>query len=422
MPIRRVAFDNGRGQRLSGILHAPPGFVPTGYAVFAHCFTCSKDLRAARVVAEALTDDGIGVLRFDFTGIGHSEGSFEDKTFAHNVDDLVAAARWVEATENRPVQVLVGHSWGGPAVIEAAGELPNVRAVATIGAPSDPAHVLNLLEDDLETIERQGAATVRIGGRSFRVGRSLIEDLRSRRFDEAVRTLRRALLIMHSPTDNVVGIHHAARLYQLAKHPKSFISLHGADHLLSRPEDSRYAARVVAAWASRYLEPIPHPAEDDPDAAWQVSAEIGRTYRTRLTARGFPLVGDEPVEEGGGGEGPNPYDLLLSALGECKAMTMRMYADHKGWPLKAATVRLRHNKVFGRDCAKAEAGEDVRVDCIRVEIDLDGPLTEAQRKRIVEISDRCPVHRTLTGPVGIDTHLAPRAPDDPPLLEEEDDG
>jgi uncharacterized OsmC-like protein/alpha/beta superfamily hydrolase len=413
MRIERQSFDNGRGQQLTARLSRPAGR-PAGWALFAHCFTCSKDLRAAYHISDALSRAGIATLRFDFTGLGESEGDFADTTFASNVDDLVAAARHLEETCGQGPGLLVGHSFGGAAALQAAARIDSCRAVATINAPFHPEHVTHLLTSSRAQIEQQGEAEVSIAGRSFRVRREFLEALEGVDVDDTLARLDRALLVLHAPFDDIVGIDNASRLFEAARHPKSFVSLDSADHLLRDAADSAYAGSVIAAWSRRFLvEPDLLAPEPDPG----VVVTIGRgKFRTEIQAAGHPLVADEPVSAGGADTGPGPYDLLLSSLGACTAMTLRMYADHKGWDLDGVRVRLTHEKVHVDDCVDCrQEGSDSstgsgsgRIDVIEREIDLSGALEEAQRRRLLEIADRCPVHRTLHGQVHVRTRLGGR--------------
>jgi putative redox protein len=397
MSFEKVSVVNGEGHRLAGRLDLPPDGKPLAYALFAHCFTCTKNLKAAGHISRALTQQGIAVLRFDFTGLGESEGDFADTNFSSNVDDLVEVAGWL-AREREAPRVLVGHSLGGAAVIRAAPRIDSVRAVATIGAPHDPRHVAHLFGDSLATIEQTGEARVTLAGRPFTVRRQLLDDLAASSLDEALAAPGRALLLFHSPVDQVVGVDNAARLFQAARHPKSFVSLDRADHLLSDEADSLYVGSVLGAWARKY---VGAPREERPaplDAGDSVvaSLETAEAFRTEIVASGHALLADEPRAVGGTNAGPSPYELLAAALGACTAMTLRLYAERKAWPLESTVVRLNHHKQHATDCAGCE-GADAAIDVIEREIELAGPLDAAQRQRLLEIADRCPVHRTLTG-------------------------
>jgi putative redox protein len=405
MASRAVTFANARGEQLAATLDLPVNGQPRGYALFAHCFTCGKDLKALHHISRALTARGIAVLRFDFTGLGASEGEFAATTFSSNIDDLVAAARHLEAEYAAP-QILVGHSLGGTAVLAAAHRLPSVRAVATIGAPSDAVHVIRHFEEHRATIEQDGEAEVDLGGRPFRIRKALLDDLAEQRVHDAIHRLGRALLIFHSPVDRTVAIDHAARIYQAALHPKSFVSLDRADHLLSAEADAEYIGVVTAAWASKYVDALAPSRCDEAAGEARVLVRLGAEgYVCDIDAGGHPLVADEPVALGGCDQGPSPYQLLNAALGACTAMTLRMYAERKQLPLQGVLVRLEHAKVHARDCADCPQ-ENARVDVIERVITLEGDLDDGQRQRLLEIADRCPVHRTLHEPVLVRSRLA----------------
>jgi len=399
---QRIDFPNARGELLSARLELPVD-EPRAFAIFAHCFTCSKDVAAATRISRALCERGIAVLRFDFTGLGNSEGDFANTNFSSNVDDLVAAAEFLRE-QHQPARLLIGHSLGGAAVLAAGGRLAEVRAVVTIGAPSEPQHVLHLLEADLESIEREGQADVTLAGRKFRIQKQFVEDVEESRLRETIRALGKPLLILHSPQDDIVGIDQARRIYEAAVHPKSFVSLDGADHLLSRREDSEYVAATIAAWASRYLPMREAPAARSEEGFVRVE-ETGSGFANRISTSRHTLRADEPVSVGGTDTGPTPYELLLASLGACTSMTLRMYAQHKGIELERIAVRLKHAKIHAADCESCESTEG-RVDRIERELELTGDLTEEQRQRMLEIADRCPVHRTLVGEKEIVTRLA----------------
>lgn len=397
----RIEFTGALGARLAARLDRP-AVPPIAYALFAHCFTCSKDTRAATYVAAALAERGIACLRFDFTGLGGSDGEFANTGFSSNVADLIAAADYLRAHHRAP-SVLVGHSLGGAAVLAAAARIPEAVGVATIGAPAEPAHVLRHIPEQ-ERIARDGAAEVVLAGRSFRISRGFLDDLAGQRIAGAIAGLRRALLVMHSPRDDTVDIENATRIFTAAKHPKSFVSLDPADHLLSRREDAHYAGQVIAAWAARYL-PAGAAATPAPVAGKVVVQETREGRFTQLVAAGpHALRADEPVEVGGLASGPSPYDLVLAGLGACTAMTIRMYADLKKLPLERVTVELRHDKIHAQDCAECETREG-KVDRIERVVRLDGALDEAARAKLLEIANKCPVHRTLHSEVTVPTRL-----------------
>jgi len=397
----RLTFPGAQGDTLSARLERPVGPARAA-ALFAHCFTCSKDLKAIRRISRSLVEEGIAVFAFDFTGLGESEGSFADTNFSSNIEDLEAAARFMESEIGAPA-LLVGHSLGGAAVLAAAHRLESVRAVATIGAPSDLAHLVTTLEEAAPELATASEAEITLAGRPFRIKRQLLDDLKEQRLIELVSTLGRPLMIFHSPVDETVSVDHAAVLYQAARHPKSFVSLDTADHLLlQKPEDAAFVGQVLAAWVKRYLPPLEDdaPHRDLLDAVVVESGPSG--YATRIHAGRHHLWADEPVAVGGTDTGPNPYDLLLSALGACTTITLRMYADRKQWPLEGIRATLRHQKVHARDCEDCES-ETGYVDRIDRELTFLGPLDEAQRKRLLEIADKCPVHKTLHSEVVVDT-------------------
>ncbi|MDE2727210.1 MAG: alpha/beta fold hydrolase [Gemmatimonadota bacterium] len=404
MPVQTLSFPNDHGDQLAARLSLPPDGRPVAYALFAHCFTCNRNLNAVRRISQEMSDHGMAVLQFDFTGLGDSEGDFSDTGFASNVDDLVAAARYLASRHEAP-RVLIGHSLGGAAVLKAAASIPSCKAVVTIGAPADPKHVAHLIGDARETIEQAGQATVTLAGRSFLIKKQFLEDLEETGMEETIRGLRRALLVCHSPIDQTVGIENAAWIFQAAMHPKSFLSLDKADHLLSNEADAFYVGRAAAAWATRYLD-VPAVADGDPDAAGsQVVVRTGREhYYTEVVASGHRMTVDEPVSVGGTDRGGTPYDLLLGALGSCTSITLRMYADRKSWPLEEIVVRLSHAKIHASHCETCETAEG-KVDRIEREIELIGDLSGEQQARLLEIADRCPVHRTLHSEILVETRL-----------------
>ncbi len=402
----KVTFTGAQGDQLAARLDLPEG-EPKAYALFAHCFTCTKDIFAASRIAAALADRGIGVLRFDFTGLGHSEGEFANTNFSSNVADLIQAADFLRETRQAP-KIVVGHSLGGAAVLAAAPEIPEAVAVVTIGAPSAPAHVQHLFQGALDQITAKGEAEVEIAGRPFRVKQQFLEDISRQHLSAALGQLRKALLVFHAPRDQTVGIENAGEIFAAAKHPKSFISLDDADHLLSRRSDAVYVAEVLSAWVGRYLDGTAEAAAPEPTAAegTVVVTETGDgPFAQRITAGRHVLSADEPPSVGGKNTGPTPYDLLLAGLGACTSMTLRMYAGRKKLPLERVSVALRHEKIHAQDCADCETSEG-RVDRIEREITVTGALDAKQRQRLLEIADRCPVHRSLENEVKVVTALA----------------
>jgi uncharacterized OsmC-like protein/alpha-beta hydrolase superfamily lysophospholipase len=401
MPAERFDFPNASGQNLAALLDLPVG-EPCAYALFAHCFTCGKDVHAAKRIAEGLTALDIAVLRFDFTGLGSSEGEFANTTFSSNVADLIAAADALRRTRRAPA-ILIGHSLGGTAVLAAAGGVPEARAVVTIAAPSDPSHVAGLFRDRLDEIGAKGEVEVALAGRPFRISRGFVDDLAQHKLLARIAELHKALLIFHSPTDEIVGIDNASRIFTAAKHPKSFVSLAGADHLLSRRSDAAYVANVIHAWAGRYLDlpaSVPQAVTDSPVVVVRETRR-GR-FQQEVTVGRHRFLADEPAGVGGLDSGPGPYDLLLAGLGACTAMTLRLYAERKALPLEQVTVELRHDRIHAADCESCETKEGM-IDRIERAITLRGRLDATQRQRLMEIADKCPVHRTLTSEVDIRT-------------------
>ena len=410
MRSEKVTFPGSSGTPLAGRLDLPD-VQPRAFALFAHCFTCSKDVLAASRIANALTGHGIAVLRFDFTGLGGSDGDFANTNFTSNVADLVNAADYLRSNHTAPT-IMVGHSLGGAAVLAAAEQVPETRAVATIGAPADTEHLLHLLAGSRQEIEEAGEAEVCLAARPFRIRKQFLDDISDQPQSDRIKRLGAALLVMHSPTDETVGIDNARSIFDAARHPKSFVSLDGADHLLTRARDARFAASMLATWASRYLDagvlPSPEaaaPATEASEPGLVVVSENGLgPYGQRITAGRHLLNADEPAPVGHD-TGPSPYDLLLAGLGACTSMTLRMYASRKDWPLEGVTVTLRHSRIHAKDCedCATESGQLDRIDRL---IELSGALDDEQRRRLLEIADRCPVHRTLHSEVDVRTTLA----------------
>ncbi len=391
MPPRRISFAGHSGAMLDARLDLPEG-PHLATALFAHCFTCGKDIPAARRIAARLAAMGIAVLRFDFTGLGHSEGEFANTSFTSNVEDLVAACRYLDGEGMSP-SLLIGHSLGGAAVLRAAQKMPQIKAVATIGAPFDPAHVTRNFEDALPKIMAKGVAEVSLGGRPFRISKSFLDDIAKGTLTDAVSNLDAALLVLHAPGDEIVGINNASEIFLAARHPKSFVTLDDADHLITRGRDAEYAADIIATWAGRYLalkQPAPPPGA--PEGVLRVSEADVDGFLQDITLGSHHLRADEPEAYGGTNRGLSPYGLLSAGLGACTSMTIRMYARRKKWPLSHVSVDICHDKVHAQD---AETGIGDKVDTWRRRIRLEGDLSDDQRRRLMEIADKCPVHRTL---------------------------
>lgn len=387
----KIEFPNSAGTaKLAARLDAPAGEIKA-FALFAHCFTCSKDVLAASRIAGGLAERGIAVLRFDFTGLGGSSGDFANTNFSSNIADLIAAADYLRQHHRAP-EILIGHSLGGAAVLAAAGEIPEAKAVATIGAPSDPGHVTHLFKAQTDEIVQQGAALVQLAGRPFTITRQFIEDVTQHRLHDKIAALRKALLIFHAPLDQTVGIENATWIFEAAKHPKSFVSLDTADHLLSQTADADYVASVIGAWASRYLKSVAAPVVTPTAQPFGVMVrELGSgPYTQQVTARGHSLLADEPLSRGGQDKGMAPHEFILSGLGACTAMTLRIYADRKGWAIGRIFVGLNLSRP-----PLAEGGEGSRVDVIDKVISIAGETTAEQREKLVEIADKCPMHRLL---------------------------
>ncbi|WP_170331006.1 bifunctional alpha/beta hydrolase/OsmC family protein [Ruegeria arenilitoris] len=404
MPTERITFSGHDGSQLAARLDLPDGPV-LATALFAHCFTCSKDIPAARRISARLAAMGIAVLRFDFTGLGHSGGEFANTTFTSNVEDLIAASHYL-AGRNMAPALLIGHSLGGAAVLRARAGIPSVKAVVTLGAPADPGHVSHHFEAALPEIAAEGSAEVTLGGRPFRIGRAFVDDISESALAPAIAELKAALLILHAPRDETVSIDNASTIFLAAKHPKSFVTLDDADHLITRAADADYAADVIAAWVSRYvnLRP-PAPPPGAPEGVVRVTeADPSGFMQDIQSGPRHHAVADEPTSYGGTDRGMSPYGFVSSGLGACTSMTIRMYARRKKWPLTGVSVDVCHDKVHAQDAGLASEG---KVDQFRRKIRLEGPLDQAQRDKLMEIADKCPVHRTLEGSARITTELLP---------------
>lgn len=403
MIANNVSFKNKHGEMLAGRLELPPDQQAHNYAIFAHCFTCTKNLTAIAQISRGLTQAGFGVLRFDFTGLGESEGDFADTNFSGNVDDLEAAADFLEKEYGVPT-LIIGHSLGGTAALFAAADISYIRAVAVIAAPSEPSHVKNLIKSDLDEIEKEGKARVQLEGREFTIKKQFVDDLMNTSLQEVIKNLRKPLLIFHSPQDKIVGIENAEKIYTDAFHPKSFISLDGANHLLTDKKDSMYVGRVTAEWAARYLS---MPVEEKIKSESKVAASLDgdEKFTTYMKLGNHSFMADEPERFGGNDYGPSPYEYLSGALAACTAMTIQMYAQRKKWDVQQVTVHTDHDKKHALDCENCDE-RDAKIDHFTRRIALEGALTEEQKNRLVEIAEKCPVHKTLSGEIEIITELA----------------
>ncbi|NND05971.1 MAG: OsmC family protein [Saprospiraceae bacterium] len=395
MKSEKISFVNHDGNTLAARMEHPPDQRPFAYAIFAHCFTCNKNLAAVRNISRSLASQGIAVLRFDFQGLGDSDGEFVESNFSTNITDVLAAAAYLADTYEAP-SLLVGHSLGGAAALVAGSRLDSVCGIATIGSPANPAHVTNMMKDALDEIENRGAAQVSIGGRLFTISKQFVEDLRDRDLNYLIKNLRKSLLILHSPQDKVVGIENAKSIYQAALHPKSFVSLDGADHILTDKSDSKYVGEVIATWAKRYL---PHPDQIDLKTDQQVVARLEEEdkFTTAVRAGQHYLTADEPESIGGNDYGPSPYELLSAGLATCTAMTLRMYTNRKKWPAGDIHVHVQHDKIHAEDCETCsdEHAQGSKIDRLERQIEWTGNLDEKQAQRMLEIANKCPVHKTL---------------------------
>lgn len=402
MEHQKITFENKDGESLVAYLDQPADNKPKGYAVFAHCFTCNKNLKAVKHISRALTNHGFGVLRFDFTGLGESEGDFADTNFSSNVTDLISACNFLDTYYEAP-SILVGHSLGGSAVLLAASQLSSVQAVATVGAPSAPDHVTKHFQHKIDEIKDKGEATVNLGGRDFQIKDQFLEDLEQSNLENHIYELRRPLLIIHSPIDKVVGLDNAGSIFQAAQHPKSFISLDGADHLLMNNNDAQYVGQMIASWSSRYLPASEENEEPELQTEKQIVARTGKdTLTTDVKSGKHYLLVDEPESAGGNNLGPNPYDYLAAALGSCTSLTLQMYARHKKWPLDEARVHVQHKKEHDKDFDDTDQS-NAKIDVLEREIEVLGDLDKKQQERLIEIANKCPVHRTLTSDIKVKT-------------------
>ena len=405
MKKEKISFKNDQGMTLSGHLHLPADQKPHTFVIFAHCFTCNKNFKAVKNISFGLTQYGFAIMSFDFTGLGDSEGNFSDTNFSSNLEDLQAAAVYLKENYKAP-ELLVGHSLGGAAVLMAASKIESVKAVATIAAPSAPEHVLHLIKEKIDVVKENGVAEVNIGGRPFKIKAQFIEDLENDQKLQSLENLRKALMVLHSPQDKIVGIDNAKEIYTRAHHPKSFVSLDGASHLLEDDSDSIYVGNMIAVWANRYLEGV-EKRKLSTDA--QTVAAIGGVedqLTTEIVSEGHHIIADEPEDIGGNNFGPTPYGLLTSALAACTAITLRMYANHKKWPVEEVLVHVNHEKRHDKD-VKGEDDEKGKISFFDRSIEIKGELSEEQIERLMEIADKCPVHKTLESDIKVKTEYQP---------------
>lgn len=401
MPSKKVSFTNANGYVLSAKLEVPMMPKPLAYAIFAHVFTGNKNLIASKHISRALNQKGFAVLRFDFTGLGESEGDFADTNFTSNVEDLLAAADFLEENYESP-SLIVGHSLGGAASIFAGAKLDSIRAIATVGAPSDPEHVTHLLSDKVIEIESEGKAIINLDGRQFTIKKQFLDDLRSQKIEQVLSNMNKSILVLHSPQDRIVEIENAAKIYHIAKHPKSFVTLNGANHMLTNKNDAFYAGNVIASWATRYIE---IPVKEKLRTNNQVVARLGdEGFTTEIMAGAHGFLADESEDLGGNDFGPSPYQLLTASLGACTTMTLQMYARRKKWDLEEVKVHLNYSKDYYEDCMTCES-EGAKLDTFERIIEIKGNLDEKQKARLMEIADRCPVHRTLSSEIVITTKM-----------------
>lgn len=402
MNIQKVTFLNNENQELKGRLELPLNQKPHNFAIFAHCFTCNKNLSAVKNISRTLTANGFGVLRFDFTGLGESDGDFENTNFSGNVEDLLSAATFLKTNYLAP-SLIIGHSLGGAAAIFASAKINSVKAVATIGAPSNPKHVQHLLHNNIEEIKTHGKAIVDLGGRKFTIKKQFLDDLEIQSLPEVAKNLNKALLIMHSPQDTTVEIKNAEEIYVAAKHPKSFVSIDGADHLLLKKEDSIYVGNVIANWAKRYID---IPTTENLKTAHQViaSLNIDDGFTTQMKVGNHQMIADEPISFGGNDFGPSPYEFVAAGLSACTAMTIQMYAKRKKWNIENVEVHTTYQKTHAEDCDHCENSTS-KIDVFNREIKFTGILDDKQLKRLLQIADKCPVHKTLHATVLVNTKI-----------------
>lgn len=397
MNNKKLSFKNRYGEMLEGVIDLPFTQNIVAYAIFAHCFTCGKNIFAAENISRTLALKGIAVLRFDFTGLGESEGDFEDSNFTNNVTDIEDAAKYLTENFETP-SLLIGHSLGGAAVLFSAQKIASVKAIVTIAAPSSPDHIMHLFKDSQEEINEKGKATMQLAGREITIKKQFIEDLRSLSMQNLLNDLRKPVLILHSPTDDIVGINNAAEIYKALHHPKSFVSLDDTHHLLKRQEDAEYVSAIIASWATRYLK-----TNESVQSEGQVNAWLNNdNYTTEVVARKHVWIADEPLNVGGNDLGPTPYELLSSALATCTTITLKMYAKRKNWDPGEIKVMVEHGRKYPDDCEHCDDKSKL-IEVFKRTLVFDERLDAEQKNRLQQIADLCPVHKTLSKSSRIDT-------------------
>ncbi|KAA5828028.1 OsmC family protein [Algibacter amylolyticus] len=404
MSSLKLSIQNKKGHKLQAFLELPANQKPQHYAIFAHCFTCSSTLSAVRNISRSLTSHGFGVLRFDFTGLGRSEGEFAESHFSANVDDLLAVNAYLKTNYQAP-SLLVGHSLGGAAVIVAASKLDNIKAVATVGAPATASHVTHLFSHDIDEVKEKGEVEVNIGGRPFKINEAFVNDFSKIDLPEITKNLRKPILIMHAPFDSIVGIDNAHKLYHDAHHPKSFVSLDGADHLLSDSKDSRYVGNIIGTWVQRYFVQEDNSMLDTKGE--QLVAHLNLVednFTTSIQTKKHSFIADEPEHVGGDDFGPSPYDFLSAGLAACTVMTLKMYAQRKKWDLQEVYVYITYSKKHSDDLM-LDLDKPKQIDHLQKRLKFVGNLDEKQKARLKEIAAKCPVHKTLTSETVIETEV-----------------
>ena len=404
MKSTRLKIENRKGLILNANLELPANQKPNYYAIFAHCFTCSSSLGAVRNISRALTNDGFGVLRFDFTGLGRSEGQFTDSHFSANVEDLIDVHNYMSNNFSAP-GLLVGHSLGGAAVLVAASQIETVKAVATVGAPANVSHVKHLFSHGIEAVKEKGEVEINIGGRPFKINQDFIEAFDNTDLPSIVKQLRKPLLIMHSPFDKIVGVENAQELYHNAHHPKSFVSLDDADHLLTEEKDSKYVGDIIGTWAKRYFPKVENiMLETEGEQLVGHLNILEDNFTTSIQTKNHTLIADEPASIGGSDFGPSPYEYLNAGLAACTVMTLKMYAERKKWDLQEVFVYISHSRVHSNDL-NVSVDKSKYLDHISKKLKFVGNLDIQQKERLKEIASRCPVHKTIASQVVFNTQI-----------------